>query len=136
MNLPLSGATLIDGRGGEPVPNASVLVDGEKIAVVGGTAAAQPPPAAEVIDLHGCYLLPGLIDAQIHTYHPGVVEDPGPDAYNILVAARTARDNLMAGVTTLRDTGTANRITFALRRAIQEGLVPGSRIVACGPIIC
>lgn len=136
MNLLLPGATLIDGRGGEPVPNASVLVDGEKIAVAAGSAAAQLPTDAEVIELHGGYLLPGLIDAHIHIYHPGVVEDPVPDAFNVLVAARTARDNLMAGVTTLRDTGTANRITFALRRAIQEGLVPGSRIGACGPIIC
>lgn len=60
------GATLIDGRGGPPVPNATVVVRGERIVAAGPGAAVPVPQEAERVDGRGMTVLPGLIDAHFH----------------------------------------------------------------------
>ena len=67
----LKGATLIDGTGGTPIPNATVVVDGERIVDVGPADAVTSPPDASVVDLSGMTLLPGLIDCHDHLGHTG-----------------------------------------------------------------
>ena len=67
----LKGATLIDGTGGTPIPNATVVVDGERIVDVGPADAVTSPPGASVVDLSGMTLLPGLIDCHDHLGHTG-----------------------------------------------------------------
>lgn len=62
----ITGATLIDGRGGAPVADAVVVVRGAKIVAVGPRATVRVPNEAEVIDARGLTLLPGLIDAHFH----------------------------------------------------------------------
>ncbi len=62
----ITGATLIDGRGGNPVPEAVVVIRGDKIAAVGTRKTVAIPKTAEVIDAHGLTLLPGLIDSHFH----------------------------------------------------------------------
>ena len=138
MNVLLKGATLIDGRGGPPVPDSWVAIEGEWIVAV-GTSATELRPDAETIDLAGRWLLPGLIDLHTHMYaadflsgHPKTE----PDGYIALVAARNLRTSLMAGITTVRDVGTQNRVNLSVRRAVQEGLLVGSRVRACGLILC
>ena len=67
----IRGATLIDGRGGDPVKDPVILVQGRHIKSVGTRdgkqGAAQVPPDAEVIDAEGCTLMPGMMDLHIHT---------------------------------------------------------------------
>jgi imidazolonepropionase-like amidohydrolase len=116
-----------------------VLIEGDHIAAVGPNGALDPPPDAQVIELKGQWLLPGLIDLHSHMYaadflsgHPKLEDD----AYVALVAAENLRTNLMAGITTARDVGTQNSISLSVRRAVQEGRVVGSRVFACGLIIC
>ena len=82
------GATLIDGRGGEPLPDAVVVIRGDKIAAVGTRASAAIPPEGERIDAAGLFLLPGMLDAHLHTNDP----------------KRISR-LLRAGFTTFRDPG-------------------------------
>lgn len=64
--LAIVGVTLIDGRGGKPVPDAVVVVHGEKIVAAGPRATTTIPQDAEVFDATGLTLLPGLMDSHFH----------------------------------------------------------------------
>jgi len=62
----ISGATLIDGNGGAPVADSAVIVRGKKIEKVGTRASLPAPAGATMIDAKGRYLIPGLIDTNVH----------------------------------------------------------------------
>jgi len=138
MTLVLRGATLIDGTGGPPAPNAHVVIEEDTIAAVTSAArAAETPRNAQVIDLTGKWLLPGLIDLHIHSYS---YDDPPrrrleTEAYTALLAASQLHKHLMAGVTTVRDVGTQRKINISAARAIKAGVIPGPRMFACGQYI-
>ncbi len=127
-------ARMLDGRGGPPVSPAIVVIRGEQIEAVG---AAPAPANARVVDLGSATLLPGLIDLHTHLTSTGVHwEDelvkttPGEAA---LHGARNALVTLMAGFTTCRDMGpTWPYVDIDLRKAIDQGVVPGPRILASG----
>ena len=132
----IKAGRLIDGRGGEPIAPAMVRIEGEKIAEVGRNLSI--PTDAKVIDLGEATLLPGLID--LHTHLTGKMgvhwEDvltkttPGHDA---LWGARNARVTLLAGFTTCREMGpTWPYVDVDLRNAIDEGAVPGPRLLVAG----
>jgi imidazolonepropionase-like amidohydrolase len=115
-----------------------VLTQGQRIVAVGPPAAMPASAAATVIELPGATLLPGLIDAHSHLLlHPynetlwddQVLKESVP--YRTLRAARAARATLMAGFTTLRDLGTegAEYADVSLRRAIEDGLIDGPRLL-------
>jgi imidazolonepropionase-like amidohydrolase len=128
-------ARLIDGRGGAPTTPAVVVIRGDRIDAVGSGLAI--PPGARVIDLGTATLLPGLIDLHTHLTSTGVHwEDellkttPGQAA---LHGAQNARITLLAGFTTCRDMGpTWPYVDIDLRKAIDEGVVPGPRLLASG----
>jgi imidazolonepropionase-like amidohydrolase len=114
-----------------------VLVQGDSIAAVGPAAAVRAPADAETINLPGTTLLPGLIDAHSHVFlHPynetlwndQVLKEPL--GYRVVQAVLHARNTLMQGFTTLRDLGTegAGFEDVSLKRAINEGLIPGPRL--------
>jgi imidazolonepropionase-like amidohydrolase len=130
--LVLRGARLVDGTGADPVNDAVVVVEGDRIAQVGGS----PPSDAEVVDLSGTTLLPGLIDAHAHL----TIIDAGDMAYERMSAAvaaahifRNCSLALDAGFTTVRDAGGADA---GLVMAVASGLVEGPRILPSGPILC
>jgi len=135
MTLVLRGATLIDGTGADPVAGATVVVDGERIDAVGGRA--TPDDASEVLELEGCTLLPGLIDAHSHLgiafemqHHGHAGHLPAAE-----VAARVfavCEATLMAGFTTCRDLG---GLDGGIVATIALGLVEGPRIFPSGPAI-
>jgi imidazolonepropionase-like amidohydrolase len=114
-----------------------VLVRGAHV-VYAGPAASLPPAAdARIVELPGATLLPGLIDAHSHLFlHPynetawndQVLKEPVP--YRTLRAAQQARATLLAGFTSLRDLGTegAEYADVSLKRAIEEGMIPGPRL--------
>jgi imidazolonepropionase-like amidohydrolase len=132
----IRAAQLIDGRGGPPLAPAMVRVDNERIAEVGSSISI--PAGARVIDLGGATLLPGLIDLHTHLtnragihWEDGLVKTtPGHDA---LWGARNARVTLLAGFTTCRDMGpTWPYVDVDLRNAIDDGAVPGPRLLVAG----
>src|SRR5258706_1592388 len=114
-----------------------VLVTGEKIAAAGPAGSVAVPPGTTTIDLPGMTLLPGLIDAHSHIFLHPYNETLWNDqvlheslAYRTIAATLHARDTLLAGFTTLRDLGTegAGFGDVAVKRAIDEGRIPGPRL--------
>jgi len=148
MSLPIKAATadkkppsqiviqnvnIFDGVNDKLATGMSVLVEGNKIAKI---AKSIPTPAgATVIDAKGKVLMPGLIDAHWHTmfnFSPVSNTLGSSFGYLNIAAAKAAGNTLMRGFTTVRDVG-GN--CFAVKRAIDEGLVAGTRIYPSGAYI-
>ncbi len=118
-------------------PGWVVVVMGEKIAAVGPAAKVQIPADAVSIDLPDATLLPGLMDLHSHLFlHPydetlwndQVLKEPVD--YRTIAAVRHAADTLRSGFTTLRDLGTegAGYADLSLKKAIEDGIIPGPRL--------
>jgi imidazolonepropionase-like amidohydrolase len=131
-----SNVRIFDGKNGELSPPSNVLVRGNRIEKI----STDPIPTDRradtvVIDGGGRTLMPGLIDAHVHTTMEslpmikGLTSDIG---YVNLVAARAAEKQLLRGFTSVRDLGGAS---FSLKAAIDEGLFPGPRIYPSGATI-
>ena len=115
-----------------------VLVAGGRIQAVGPADKLAAPPDAERIALPGKTLIPGLIDLHshvlLHPYNETTWDDQvikEAPAYRIALAVRHAADTLQAGFTTLRDLGTegVDYADVGIKRAIEEGKVPGPRLL-------
>lgn len=129
---------VFDARSEQAHRGWQVLVKGGTIIAVGPAAQITAPPATRAIDLPGMTLLPGLIDAHAHLFlHPynetpwadQVLKEPLP--YRTIAAVQHARATLLAGFTTLRDLGTegAGYADVDLQRAINDGMIPGPRLL-------
>jgi imidazolonepropionase-like amidohydrolase len=119
-----------------------VVVRGRTIEAVGPVAALTPPAGAERVTLAGLTLMPGLIEGHSHlllhpydetTWNDQVLREP--IAYRVARATVSARDTLMAGITTVRDMGTegAGYADVGLATAIADGVIPGPRMLVSGP---
>ncbi len=136
----LRAARLIDGTGAVPIRNAIIIVTNNKISAVGDATAVRIPSGAKVIDLGDVTLMPGFIDA--HTHLIGrVLGDPEGDvasvrdyeAFSAILGVNYARNTLMAGFTTVRNVGAPGPFNdIALRKAINEGWIPGPRMITAG----
>jgi imidazolonepropionase-like amidohydrolase len=131
--IAIRAGRLIDGVSAQPIANAVVIVQGDRITAAGRDVAV--PPNATVIDLPGHTILPGLIDSHTHVcFAPQDGKDPVLNkdvSYRTLEAAAAARASLDAGFTTLRDTDSegAGFADVAVRDAIKAGLIPGPRML-------
>ncbi|HLJ26371.1 MAG TPA: amidohydrolase family protein [Candidatus Angelobacter sp.] len=129
---------LFDGTGDKVRENVVIVVQDDRIQAINPAGSASIPPGATVIDLSRATVLPGLIDC--HT-HLGARADRYDEIYNFkdtpfqsaFAAVVHARRTLEAGFTTVRDVGSLPFLAVDLRNSINEGLVPGPRIVASGP---
>jgi imidazolonepropionase-like amidohydrolase len=130
--------TLIDGISDKPLSEAVVVISDEKISRVGSTSEVKiPEENIEIIDLKSSYILPGLIDCHVHITIGG-----GPSGtfeydqgYTLITTLKHAQKTVEAGITTIRDLGGRNYIEFVVRRAIENGLYPGPRMVLAGKIL-
>lgn len=119
----------------------AVLIVNDKIAAVGETKAVNSNSATsnvEIIDLKGCTLLPGFIEGHshlfLHPYNETTWDDQVLKESRSLRTSRAvvhAKKTLMAGFTTVRDLGTegAEFDDVGLKQAIQQGIVPGPRMI-------
>ena len=131
---------LIDGNGGPPLRDAALVVAGGRIASVGSRTGVVVPEGAEVIEVPGHTLMPGLVDVHVHLAYSGIPHKrafraEGTDmSYPAMAlrAASYARDTLRAGFTAVRDLNAPGGVVIDLRDAIDAGHVPGPRIRACG----
>lgn len=128
------GGTLINGTGSDPIENAIVVIEKDRITEVGQKDEVSIPKDAQTISAAGKIVMPGLIEAHVHIRgavsmnpHMRVIEPIGLQAIRSIIEARRL---LEAGFTSVRDLGSA--IALDLKRAIDEGVVPGPRIFAAG----
>jgi imidazolonepropionase-like amidohydrolase len=132
----LRPARVFDGVNPTPHDDWSVLIDGDRIIGAGANVAA--PAGTRVIDLPGATLLPGLIEGHshlfLHPYNETLWDDQvlhEPLALRTARAVVHAQRTLEAGFTTERDLGTegAGFADVGLRQAIEQGIVPGPRLL-------
>ena len=110
--LAIVGARLIDGKGGEPVENATILVRGSKIEAAGPVDSVNVPAGAVRVDLSGMTVVPGFVDCHFHSVNNLAT----PLAF------------LVKGVTTFRDPGHP----FRFYQAVQQSSKPMPRVFLTG----
>jgi len=129
----------IDGTSAQPRANQEILIRGDRIVAVYPAGARPPPPGAQVLDLGGATVLPGLIDCHTHIFLQGEVPAAGgydvqllkfPASYRVARAVVAARRALEQGFTTIRDVETegAGYGDIGIKQAINEGYIPGPRM--------
>ena len=136
----ITGATLIDGTGGAPVPDAVVVITGDRITAAGPRASVTVPAGATVIDGTGQFVVPGFFDTNVHLSLYGGVND----RYETLVrynsrqaeiVLEAAQLQLKHGVTTVRDSYGVLPALVETRERIARGQAVGARILAAGNIV-
>jgi len=136
----ITGATLIDGNGGDPLSNSVILISGGRITAAGPRAATPVPAGATIIDGAGKFVLPGLVDTNVHLSLYGGTGDRyetlakyHPRQREIVLEA--AQLQLKHGVTTVRDSYGLLPPLVAVREQINRGDAVGPRILAAGNIV-
>jgi imidazolonepropionase-like amidohydrolase len=127
----LRGGKLIDGTGEGPVAGATVIIRDQRIEAVTTRTADDWPQDAQIIDVSGMTILPGLIDCHDHMAMHGYdlarrwgIDEP--QSTRTLRTAKVLQETLGAGYTAVRD---AAGLDAGFKRAIDEGLIPGPRLV-------
>ena len=136
----LVGGTLIDGFGGRPIRNSVILVDGERITAVGQVGQLAVPAGAEIISTEGMSVLPGLWDMHVHLMINGHADYTHwdrtyPAQFEPLIMPASARQLLLAGVTSARDLGAPLEASINVRDRINRGEIPGPTLYVSGPFI-
>ena len=140
--LRIIGGMVFDGTGKDPVQGAEVRLRDGLIEAV-GVASELPPldPEVPVFDATGCTVLPGLVEAHFHStyFNVAALEDLDikyPVEYITLLSSSNARLALECGYTAARSGGSLHNIDVWLKKAIEEDVVPGPRLVSSGREIC
>jgi imidazolonepropionase-like amidohydrolase len=130
--IALQHVRVIDGLGAAPVDNQTVILDHGKIAAVGPAASTAIPTGAQILDLAGATVIPGLVGMHEHLFYPsgGGVPMYTEQAFSF------PRLYLATGVTTARTAGSLEPYTdLNMKRLIDEGRMPGPRMYITGPYL-
>ena len=138
--LVLAGGRLIDGFGGPPVDDAVIIVDGNTVRAAGALSAIPIPAGAKVIDTNGYTMMPGLMDMHVHLMILGHGDynhwfEAYASRWRDEVMPISAKELLMAGVTTARDLGAPLEDIIAVKKRIERGEIPGPRMFVAGPFL-
>ncbi len=136
----LVGGLLVDGFAGPPIQNSVILVEGDRIAAVGQVGTLAVPAGATVISTEGMTVLPGLWDMHVHTMIAGHADyDHWDKAYmpqfESVIMPASAKQLLLAGVTSARDLGGPLEASLNVRNRINEGKLTGATLYVSGPFI-
>lgn len=144
--IALVGATVHDGTKASAMEDAVVLIDGERIACVGSRSDCPPPDGAQIVDLSGRHIMPGLVDGHVHYAQTGWLDGRpdsgiGTDHYDYQALQRSLRDDrrrwdrayLCSGITAVYDVG-GPPWTLALAK-MGEDAASRPHYQAAGPLI-
>ncbi len=134
------GGTLIDGLGSTPIRNSIVIIEGERIKAVGQVGSLSIPKDAEIISTEGMTVLPGLWDMHVHLMINGHSDyahwdKTYPPQFERVIMPASAKQLLLAGVTSARDLGAPLKEIIAVRDRINKGELPGPTLYVSGPFI-
>jgi imidazolonepropionase-like amidohydrolase len=142
MTIIIKNGTVFDALGESSIPDGVVTIDDSQIGFVGTRTDFERlfparAPDSEVIDAGGGFIMPGLINAHEHLdIHElkGVYQEwaKQPIPWHVTRMFRNALIALGQGVTTVRDTGALQSTSLMVRKAIDEGMIIGPRVIACG----
>jgi len=135
----LADIALLDGKAAPRRDGAYLAIRGTVIDEIGDARNFRARPGDDILHLPNLLVMPGLIDAHLHLYATGSIEETPPERFGSdlspLIAVSNLEAQLNAGFTTVRDTGSENGSIWALRYAAQQGLIRSPRIVACGKVL-
>jgi imidazolonepropionase-like amidohydrolase len=136
----LVGGTLIDGLGAKPIRNSVILIEEDRIKAVGQVNSLKVPEEAEVISTEGMSVLPGLWDMHVHLMINGHADyehwdKTYPPLFESVIMPASAKQLLLAGVTSARDLGAPLKEIIAVRDAIRAGKISGPTLYVSGPFI-
>jgi len=137
--LLLRGVRVVDGRGVR-AERADLMIEGGRIREI-SPEPVQPPAGARVLELAGATVTPGLMNAHAHVCLDGTSPDPETllraetPAETAVRSARRLLDIVNMGVTAIRDVGAPNGIDISLRRLVENGDIPGPRMITAGRVI-
>ncbi|MDE2971703.1 MAG: amidohydrolase family protein [Acidobacteriota bacterium] len=140
--LALVGGMLLDGYDVPPLHHAAVVIEGDRIVAVGRAAEMEIAPDAEVVDTRGRVMIPGMMDLHAHLAVLGHgeygrwfswIDQEGVDIEEVMEIS--AKQLLLAGVTTAVDLGAPLEASLAVRDRIARGEVAGARLLMAGPWI-
>ena len=139
MKLALKADRLIDGTGADAVQDAAIVIENGRITEITTQDALQFAPGedVDVVQVDGGSIMPGFIEVHTHMHCSAEVE-----AYKhimtetneifLMRAVGAVRDTLSSGVTTMRDLGSRNQVAFPIVKAIEDGIIPGPRLIVAG----
>jgi len=139
QSLVIKGASILDVVTGDLIEDHLIVVKDGRIERVDAARSTDLPKGIEVVDLQGHTVLPGLIDMHVHLtsgggYH-GYESLKLTDERRAILGVVHAETTLLAGFTTVRNVGAGSFGDVALRDAINEGDIPGPRMLVSGPPI-
>jgi len=132
----ITAAALVDVENGATIPDAAIIVRGNKIIAAGKKADIKMPEGATHIDLAGMTLMPGLMDMHVHLSSDAEASFLGSMGNSVprqtVIAVKNAGKTLMAGFTTVRNLGADGYSVIGVRDGINAGDIVGPRIFAVG----
>ena len=137
----LIGGVLINGTGKPSIDDAVVVFDGDRISAVGSADSTKIPDQAELINVFGKTIIPGLINCHTHICLDGSMDAIGvlmnrSITENVLIAAKHADDTVRAGITTIRDLGGWQGVDIGMKKSINACITGGPRMVVSGRLLC
>ena len=136
------GARLLDGEA-PPRADVTVVVESNRIAAVAPDETIPARPSDRLIDLDGRTLMPGMASCHFHSSWEGLspISAPAtglhaPPAYMALTAAKNARIALESGITSVIGSSVGYEIDASLKQAIEDGMLPGPRVLAGSHELC
>ncbi len=139
MKLALKADRLIDGTGADAMQNAAIVIENGRITEITTQDALQFAPGedVDVVLVEGGSIMPGFIEVHTHMHCSAEVEAyqhimTETDEIFLMRAVGAVRDTLSSGVTTMRDLGSRNQVAFPIVKAIEDGIIPGPRLIVVG----
>ena len=130
------GDRLLDATGAGVSEDHAVVIQGDRITNVGPRDQVRIPAGAEVIDVSGATVLPGLADVHVHpAFYLAAPRDFEDDSLSALRASAILRQALDAGITLMRDLGARHNVGIGLKLALAKGYIEGPRLIIANGVV-